>query len=70
MKLKVRLNFVLLTEYAGEVTKVGKNYYLISSSGRSLASILSVHTALPDTLHPAPYLAQAPDGGEWGGGPL
>lgn len=29
MKLKVRPNFVLLTEYAGEVTrvaKVGKNY--------------------------------------------
>lgn len=29
MKLKVRMNFVVLTEYAGEVTraaKVGKNY--------------------------------------------
>lgn len=65
MKLKVRLNFVLLTEYAGEVTKVGKNYQLISSSGRSLASILSVHMLLPDTLHPAPYPGT---GIRWGGG--
>ena len=35
-----------------------------------MASILSVHMLLPDTLHPAPYLAQASDGGGRGGSPL
>lgn len=56
MKLKVRLNFVVLTEDPGEMTrpaKVGKNYQLISSSGSSLApTILSASHALTTRTPP------------------